>query len=142
MIELMITVVVLSSGLVLILQSLNSTMLGFNHVQNQYFAAKISREKLEELEERVLREKAIDEREKEEIVTHQGRVFSVKIEMTPHMLDTAAFPQILPESKDFFAYPQISEALYKVEVRVNWKERNFSKQSTLTAYISAKEAVQ
>jgi len=137
MIELMMAVVVISIGLVFILRSLNSALFGLSHVQNQYFAARIAREKLEELEEKIIMENAVDEESGTEKINFRGRTFQFTIEVTPQVIDIGKFPQILPKDEEDLDYPQVEDALYLVKTRVEWMERGNSRELVLATYLES-----
>ena len=99
MIELMAAVVILTAGLVLILQSLSSGMFALNGAQRQYLATRIAAERLDNLVEEAIRAEGLDSASISDSVNLQGKQFSVKTEINPCVIDMQKFPQIfLPEA--------------------------------------------
>jgi prepilin-type N-terminal cleavage/methylation domain-containing protein len=140
MIELMVAVIILTVGLVLILQSLSSGMRAQTRAQSRYLAASIAAEKLEELEEQELIEEGLDEQFiSEEKVTKQNRDFSVKIEIVPQPLDLAQFPQDFLPGEEPIEFPKIEDRLQKVSVSVSWQETATPQELILSTYLNAKQ---
>lgn len=138
MIELMLAVVVLTVGLVLILQSLSSGMRALTRAQNRFLAASIATEKLEELEEEEIRENGLGQqlipREK---ITKQNKDFDVSVEVTPQAVDMERFPQDFLPGEEPIYFPDDIE-VQKIVVCVNWQERARPQELVLSTYLNAK----
>lgn len=137
MIELMLAVAILSVGIVLILRSLNSQILVLDRLQNQYLAARIASEKLEELEHELIRDKRLDEKVVSEEVNFLTKSFSLNIELTRQVIDMEKFPQISSDQDEISQFPQIKDELQKVQVRVNYKQRGIPQELIFTTYLDA-----
>ena len=140
MIELMTAVVVLTVGLVFILQSLSSGMQTLNRAQRRFLAASIAAEKLEDLEERELREYGLRKQViPPERITKQNKDFNVSIEIFPQSVDMGRFPQDFLSGETPVYFPQIEDRLQKVAVYVRWQERATPQELVLTTYLNAKQ---
>ncbi len=138
MVELMISVVILATGLIFILQSMNSGMFALNKAQKRYFAAKIAVERLEELEERDIKTNGLAASLLNEVVTLEGQEFTVDIEIAPQVLKTQDFPQIFPADSELYVVPEVKDKLQKVDVRVAWHERAAPRELVYSTYFDAK----
>ena len=140
MIELMVAVVILTIGLVLILQGLSSGMFVLSRAQRQYLATRIAAQKLADLEEKSIISDGLDSDTVNELVTLQNKQFSVKVEVSPCVIDNQKFPQIfLPggESEDL---PPIRSILQQVDVQVVWQERSVPQELRLTTYFDKRKS--
>ncbi|MFC1658624.1 prepilin-type N-terminal cleavage/methylation domain-containing protein [Candidatus Omnitrophota bacterium] len=134
MIELMAAVVILTTGLVLILQGLSSGMFVLNRAQRQYLATRIAAEKLEGLQEEAIRQEGLDTGSESESVTLQGKHFSVTTEINPRVIETQKFPQIFLPDEEPEGYAQAQHVLQQADVRVSWQERAALQELTVTTY--------
>lgn len=140
MIELMIAVVVLTVGLVFILQSVSSGIRVVTCAQNRFLAACIATGKLEDLEEIELTENGLEQESfSEEEVIKSNKVFKVFTEVTPQPIDMEKFPQNFLPGKKPDVFLLIEDRLQKVAVRVSWQERAASQQLLLTTYLNTKQ---
>jgi prepilin-type N-terminal cleavage/methylation domain-containing protein len=134
MIELMVAVVILTVGLVIILQALSSGMFVLNSTQRKYLATRIAAERLENLEEEEKRLEGLDPYTINELVTYQDKKFNVKIVINPHVIDIQKFPQLFLPDKEPEDSTQIEDRLQKVDVHVGWQERSVPQELILTTY--------
>ncbi len=134
MIELMVSIVILSVGLVAILRSVGLTVFSLNHAQNQYYAAQIIRAKIEEAEEIIM--KGIDEEELngEEKISHQGKKFNVTVEVVSKNIELEEFPQKFSNNEDIEEIPQISDELYEIKTTAQWQEQGRDQQLVMETY--------
>ncbi|MFH1678285.1 MAG: prepilin-type N-terminal cleavage/methylation domain-containing protein [Candidatus Omnitrophota bacterium] len=140
MIEVMAAVVILSVGLVLILQSLSLGIRNLTYAQNRFLAASIAAEKLADLEEEELKNSGLDESSAlQEKVTKRNKNFEVTIEVKPQLLDLEKFPQRFLPGEEPAYYPKIEDIIRKVSVRIEWQERAAPQQLVLSTYLNAKQ---
>lgn len=140
MVELMAAVVILTVGVVLILQGLSSGMFVLNRAQRQYLATRIAAEKLEDLEEEAIRAEGLDSDTISESVTLQNKQFSVKIEINPYVIDMQKFPQIFLPDEEPEDSSQIKNILQQVDVHVGWQERSVAQELILTTYFDKRQS--
>lgn len=139
MIELMLAVVVLTVGLVLILQSLSSGMRALTRAQNRFLAGLIASERLEQLEEEEIKKDGLKEQSipPEEII-RQNKSFDVSTRIRRQTIDIQKFPQDFLPGEEPFYYPDDVE-IQKVDVCVRWQQRAKSKRLTLSTYLDVKQ---
>ena len=139
MIELMAAVVILTVGLMLILQGLSSGMFVLNRAQRRYLATRIASERLENLKEESIRSEGLDSDTIDELITIQNKRFSVKIEINPCVIDAQSFPQIFLPGAEPEGSPQIQSMLQQVDVRVGWQEKSVPQELILTTYFDKRQ---
>jgi len=140
MIELMVAVVILTVGLVIILQALSSGMFVLNSAQRKYLATRIAAQRLEDLEEEEIRLEGLDSYTTNELVTLQDNKFNVKIVINPHLIDIQKFPHIFLPEQEPEDSTQIEDRLQLVNVHVGWQERSVPQELILTTYFDKRRA--
>ncbi len=136
LIELMVSVAVIAVGLVSVLRSVSLTIFGLNRVQNQYFAARICREKIEEVEEEILRSGQINEESQQEEVEFENKNFLVSAEVTSQTVDLTIFPQYFSGDTEPVEYATISDELYQITVTAEWSERGTAQEMVIETYFT------
>lgn len=134
MIELMISVVVLSVGLVAVLRSLGLTVFSLNHAQNQYYAAQVIRGKIEETEEEIVKGQDDSITNGEETVSYYGKNFVLTAEAVLKNIELEKFPQKFSENQIIEEMGQVSDELYEIKVTAQWQEQGRAQCLSMETY--------
>lgn len=123
LIELMISVAILGFGLVIVIQSFLSSAGGLNLSYNYVEAGRIARDKFSELELASYENNGL----LPDLDSKSGTGF-----LGPRELNWVS------EVREIFEPDYLTEKLVGVCVKLNWQERNISKDITLAGYLPRK----